>query len=124
MQVGVLGGTFDPIHLGHLLIAEESRLSLGLDRVLFVPAGRPWLKEGQPLSEARHRLRMVELAIASNPHFDVLRSELDRAGLSYTVDTLEELRADLGTEVDCTSSLGWTPLKASTAGRNRSGCWN
>ena len=106
MQVGVLGGTFDPIHFGHLLIAEESRLSLGLDRVLFVPAGRPWLKEGQPLSEARHRLRMVELAIASNPYFDVLRSELDRAGLSYTVDTLEELQSDLGPEVGLHFILG------------------
>ena len=91
MRVGILGGTFDPIHLGHLLIAEESRVSLGLDRVLFVPAGRPWLKEGQPLTEAFHRVSMVELAIASNPHFELRRNEVDRSGLSYTVDTLREL---------------------------------
>ena len=71
MRIGILGGTFDPVHLGHLLIAEESRIKLGLDRVLFVPAGRPWLKEGQPLTEAYHRVRMVELAVASNPHFQV-----------------------------------------------------
>ena len=94
MRVGILGGTFDPIHLGHLLIAEESRVGLGLDRVLFVPAGRPWLKEGQPLTETFHRVRMVELAIASNPHFELRRNEVDRSGLSYTVDTLQELRAE------------------------------
>ena len=101
MRIGILGGTFDPIHLGHLLIAEESRISLGLDQMLFVPAGRPWLKEGQPLTDARHRVRMVELAIASNPHFQVCRNEVDRPGLTYTVDTLEELRSELpaGTEL-------------------------
>lgn len=95
MRIGILGGTFDPVHLGHLLIAEESRVMLGLDRVLFVPAGRPWLKEGQPLSEACHRVRMVELAIASNSHFHVVRNEVDRDGLSYTVDTLEEMGSEL-----------------------------
>ncbi|MCY4367594.1 MAG: nicotinate-nucleotide adenylyltransferase [Chloroflexi bacterium] len=95
MRTGILGGTFDPVHLGHLLIAEESRISLGLDQVLFVPAGRPWLKEGQPLTEACHRVQMVELAVASNPHFRVIRNEVDRSGPSYTVDTLEELREEL-----------------------------
>jgi nicotinate-nucleotide adenylyltransferase len=101
MRVGILGGTFDPIHLGHLLIAEESRIGLQLDQVLFVPAGRPWLKEGQPLTEACHRVRMVELAISSNAHFRVRRDEVDRPGLSYTVDTLEELGSELpaGTEL-------------------------
>ena len=57
MRIGILGGTFDPIHQGHLIVAEVSRIRLGLERVLFVPAGRPWLKEGQPLSDARHRVR-------------------------------------------------------------------
>ncbi len=101
MRIGILGGTFDPVHLGHLLIAEEARIGLQLDRVLFVPAGRPWLKEGQPLTEARHRVRMVELAIAANPHFQARRNEVDRPGLTYTVDTLEELRAEMpaGTEL-------------------------
>ena len=106
MRVGILGGTFDPVHLGHLIIAEESRLSLALDRVLFVPAGQPWLKAGQPLTEASHRRRMVELAVASNPHFDCLSSELDRPGPSYTVDTLEELRADWGPDVELHFILG------------------
>lgn len=106
MRIGILGGTFDPIHLGHLLIAEESRESLGLDRVLFVPAGRPWLKEGQPLTGAFHRVKMVELAIASNPHFELRRNEVDRAGLSYTVDTLQELRAEGEADTDFFFILG------------------
>ena len=106
MRIGILGGTFDPVHLGHLLIAEESRISLGLDQVLFVPAGRPWLKEGQPLTEARHRVRMVELAIASNPHFQVRRNEVDRPGLTYTVDTLAELRSELPAETELFFILG------------------
>ena len=106
MRVGILGGTFDPIHLGHLLIAEESRVSLGLDRVLFVPAGRPWLKEGQPLTGAFHRVRMVELAIASNPHFELRRNEVDRSGLSYTVDTLRELRAEIEADTEFFFILG------------------
>lgn len=91
MRVGILGGTFDPVHLGHLLIAEECRLSLSLDRVLFIPAGQPWLKSGQPLTAAEHRWRMAQLATASNPHFQVLRTEIDRPGPSYTVDTLTGL---------------------------------
>ena len=95
MRIGILGGTFDPVHLGHLLIAEESRIGLGLDQVLFVPAGRPWLKESQPLTDASHRVRMVELAVESNPHFQVRRNEVDRPGLTYTVDTLEELRSEV-----------------------------
>ena len=106
MRIGILGGTFDPIHLGHLLIAEECRISLGLDQVLFVPAGRPWLKEGQPLTEACHRLKMVELAVSSNPHFRVIRNEIERPGLSYTVDTLEELRHELSGDAELFFILG------------------
>ena len=106
MRIGILGGTFDPIHLGHLLIAEESRVSLGLDQVLFVPAGRPWLKEGQPLTEACHRVKMVELAISSNPHFRVIRNEIERPGLSYTVDTLVELQDELSGDDELFFILG------------------
>ena len=106
MRIGILGGTFDPVHLGHLLIAEESRTSLDLDSVLFVPAGRPWLKEGQALTEASHRVRMVEMAIASNPCFQVRRNEVDRAGLSYTVDTLEELGSELPPDTEFYFILG------------------
>lgn len=106
MRIGILGGTFDPVHLGHLLIAEESRIGLQLDQVLFVPAGRPWLKEGQLLAEAHHRVEMVELAIASNPHFQVRRNEIDRPGLTYTVDTLEELRSELPSGAELYFILG------------------
>jgi nicotinate-nucleotide adenylyltransferase len=91
-SIGILGGTFDPIHHGHLVIAEEAREALGLERVLLVPAATPPHKPGRPLSGAADRLAMVELAIVDNPHFAVSRLELDRGGVSYTVDTLLELR--------------------------------
>ena len=95
-RVGVLGGTFDPVHVGHLIAAEEARAALSLDEVVFVPAGRPWFKEGRPLTGAGHRLAMVELAVAGHAHFRVSDAEVRRPGPSYTVDTLEELRAGLG----------------------------
>jgi nicotinate-nucleotide adenylyltransferase len=90
-RVGVLGGTFDPIHYGHLAIAEEVREALGLDRVLFVPAARPPHKLGVELTPAGDRAAMVELAVAGNPAFAMCRIELERDGLSYTADTLSEL---------------------------------
>jgi nicotinate-nucleotide adenylyltransferase len=90
--VGILGGTFDPVHHGHLVIAEEARETLGLERVLLVPAAAPPHKPGRPVTEAAHRLAMAELAVADNPSFSVSRVEIDRAGLSYTVDTLRVLR--------------------------------
>ena len=91
-RIGILGGTFDPPHLGHLLIAETARVALGLESVLFIPAGEPWLKSGQRITPATHRLRMVQLAIADNPDFCVCDCEVRRSGASYTVDTLRELR--------------------------------
>ena len=110
MRWGILGGTFDPIHLGHLLLAEEGREILALDQVLFVPAGQPWLKAGQPLTAAVHRLRMVELATADNPHFEVLLWEVERPGPSYTVDTLERLRAESGAAAELHFILGLDAL--------------
>ena len=95
-RTGVFGGTFDPVHVGHLIAAEEARAALSLDEVVFVPAGRPWFKEGRPLTGAGHRLAMVELAVAGHAHFRVSDAEVRRPGPSYTVDTLEELRAGLG----------------------------
>lgn len=91
-RMGILGGTFDPPHLGHLLIAETARTALRLESVLFLPAGEPWLKSGQQITPATHRLRMVELAVADNPHFHVCDREIRRSGATYTVDTLRELR--------------------------------
>ena len=95
-RIGILGGTFDPIHEGHLLIAESARECLGLDKVIFIPAGRPWLKSGQPVTDPVHRLAMVELAVEGNPRFEVSSIEIDRPGPTYTVDTLAELRRRMG----------------------------
>ena len=96
MRVGVLGGTFDPVHLGHLAIAEEVRIKLDLDRVIFIPAGQPRLRADEYLTPAIDRLRMVELATGDNPHFQVCDIEIKRSGTTYTVDTLVELGQRLG----------------------------
>jgi nicotinate-nucleotide adenylyltransferase len=92
-SVGVLGGTFDPIHVGHLAIAEEVREALGLERILFVPAAEPPHKPDRRISPADDRAAMVALAIAANPAFELSRVELDRPGPSYSVDTVEALLA-------------------------------
>jgi nicotinate-nucleotide adenylyltransferase len=91
-----MGGTFDPIHVGHLAIAEEAREALALDRVLFVPAGRPPHKPSGAVTGVAHRVAMVELAIADNAAFELSRVEVDRPGPSYTVDTIEALAGDPG----------------------------
>ena len=93
-SLGILGGTFDPIHIAHLAVAEEARESLALDRVLFIPAGQPPHKPGQAVSSGEERLAMIELAIAGNPAFAASRVELDRDGPSYTVDTRDALREE------------------------------
>ena len=93
-SVGVFGGTFDPIHVAHLAVAEAARDALGLEQVLFIPAGQPPHKPGRPITAAEHRLTMVELAIADNGAFAASRMEIDRDGPSYTVDTLETLAAE------------------------------
>ena len=96
MRLGILGGTFDPVHLGHLILAEAAAEHLALDQVLFVPAGLQPLKQGRPTAPAEHRVHMVELAIADNPRFALSRVDVDHAGPSYTVDTLDRLRAAWG----------------------------
>lgn len=90
---GIFGGTFDPIHLAHLAVAEAARDDLGLASVTFIPAGEPPHKAGRRISPAHHRAAMVEAAIADNPGFRVSRMEVERDGPSYTVDTLERLAA-------------------------------
>jgi nicotinate-nucleotide adenylyltransferase len=90
---GVFGGTFDPIHLAHLAVAEAARDTFGLRRVLFIPAGQPPHKPGRIIAPVEDRLAMVEAAVAGNPAFEVCRVEVDREGPSYTVDTLQALQA-------------------------------
>ena len=92
-RVGVLGGTCNPVHLGHLIIAEEARTVLGLERVLFVPAGQPWMKEQDDLAAKEDRWEMVLRATGPDRHFEASRIDLDRDGPSYAVDTLRELRS-------------------------------
>jgi nicotinate-nucleotide adenylyltransferase len=99
-RIGVLGGTFDPVHLAHLAIAEECWDQLGLAEVIFVPAGDPPHKQHRSVAPAAQRVAMVERAIAGNPHFRLSRVDVDRPGLSYSVDTLESLRAELGAEAE------------------------
>ena len=106
MKIGVFGGTFDPIHLGHLIVADEAREALGLDQVLFIPAGRPWVKAGTLVSAACHRMAMVEMAVRPTPWFRAVNLDVKRPGPTYTVDTLLELRSELGGEVDLYLILG------------------
>lgn len=91
-RIGVMGGTFDPIHHGHLVAASEVANSFDLDEVVFVPTGEPWHKDGVSASE--HRYLMTVVATASNPTFTVSRVDIDRAGVTYTTDTLRDLRAE------------------------------
>ena len=98
MRLGVMGGTFDPIHLGHLVCASEVAYALSLDRVVFVPAGRPWQKEGRTIAPGEDRYEMVRLATADDERFDVSRAEIDREGLTYTVDTLRAM-SEPGTDL-------------------------
>jgi nicotinate-nucleotide adenylyltransferase len=93
-RIGIMGGTFDPIHHGHLVAADEARWQFRLDEVLFIPTGRPWQKP-EGVSPAEDRYLMTAIATASNPAFAVSRLEIDHPGPTYTVDTLRRLRAEL-----------------------------
>lgn len=91
-RLGVMGGTFDPIHHGHLVAASEVASAFHLDEVVFVPTGQPWQKSGTAVSSAEDRYLMTVIATAENPQFSVSRIDIDRGGATYTVDTLRELR--------------------------------
>jgi len=110
MNIGVLGGTFDPVHNGHLIVAEEVKTRLNLAEIIFVPAGQPWLKADRPISPAEHRLQMLRLAIADKPYFKLSNIEIERTGPSYTIDTIAELRDKLGSEDEFFFILGWDSL--------------
>jgi nicotinate-nucleotide adenylyltransferase len=94
VRLGVMGGTFDPVHHGHLVAASEVAARFGLDEVVFVPTGQPSFKQDSVVSEAEHRYLMTVIATASNPRFTVSRVDVERAGLTYTVDTLRDLKAE------------------------------
>jgi nicotinate-nucleotide adenylyltransferase len=110
LKLGVLGGTFDPPHIGHLILAEEARLALGLGQVLFVPAGAPWRKVGQDLSPRQDRLAMVQLAVGANPYFAVSGLEIEREGPSYAAVTLAALREQLAADSEMFFILGQDSL--------------
>ncbi|MGH2686159.1 MAG: nicotinate-nucleotide adenylyltransferase, partial [Actinomycetota bacterium] len=95
-----MGGTFDPIHHGHLVTAEEAYWQFELDEVVFVPTGRPWMKDHPDVSPAEDRYLMTVIATAANPHFIVSRIEIDREGETYTVDTLRLLQKERGGEAE------------------------
>jgi nicotinate-nucleotide adenylyltransferase len=99
-RIGVMGGTFDPIHHGHLVAASEVGHFFALDEVIFVPTGQPWQKVDRRVAEAEDRYLMTVIATASNPRFSVSRVDIDRPGPTYTIDTLRELRALRGPDVE------------------------
>lgn len=105
-RTGILGGSFDPIHVGHLRIAEEALLALNLERVTFVPAGLQWMKEGDDVAPAADRLEMARLATEGNDRFDASDVETRRPGPSYTVDTLLSVREELGANAEVYFILG------------------
>ena len=94
-RVGVMGGTFDPIHHGHLVAASEVQAWFDLDEVVFVPTGDPWQKSDREVAEAEHRYLMTVVATAANPRFTVSRVDIDRDGPTYTIDTLRDLKAEM-----------------------------
>jgi len=99
-RLGVMGGTFDPIHHGHLVAASEVAQFFMLDEVVFVPTGQPWQKDDRKVSPSEDRYLMTVIATASNPRFSVSRIDIDRGGPTYTIDTLRDLRAERGDEAE------------------------
>ena len=112
MKIGIMGGTFDPIHVGHLIVAEEVLSALELDKVIFIPAGEPWMKADRQITDAPHRVEMVRLAIESNPFFQLSTIEIEHPGWTYTVDTLEQLSKDFDNETRLFLLIGWDGLKS------------
>ena len=99
-RIGVMGGTFDPIHHGHLVAASEVGHFFSLDEVIFVPTGQPWQKDSRRVSAAEDRYLMTVIATASNPRFSVSRVDIDRPGETYTIDTLRDLHAARGPDAE------------------------
>lgn len=99
-KIGIMGGTFNPIHIGHLVIAEEVRCRFDLDKIIFIPAGNPPHKDYKNITAGKHRYQMTLLATIDNPYFDVSSIELAREGITYTIDTITTLREKCDKDVD------------------------
>jgi len=110
MNIGVLGGTFDPVHNGHLGVAEEARTRLNLAWIFLVPAGQPQLKEDRFILPAEYRLQMLRLAIADKPYLKLSTVEIEREGPSYSVDTIAELKDSIGSGDELFFIIGWDSL--------------
>ena len=110
MKTGMLGGTFDPVHLGHLSIAEEAMISQGLSQVIMIPAGQPAFKSNKKVAQAEHRLAMLRLAVEGRSNLHVSEIEIKRPGPSYTIDTIAQLRKSSGAESDLYFIVGWDSL--------------
>jgi nicotinate-nucleotide adenylyltransferase len=110
MRTGILGGTFDPIHNGHLAIAAEAQSYLNLHEVIFLPAGKPWMKADREISPAAHRIEMIRLAIASIPNFTLSTMEIEDEGPSYSVDTLARMKAQAVEPSEWYFIIGWDNL--------------
>ncbi len=109
-RLGILGGTFDPVHRGHIVLAREARNRLALDEVLFVPAGKPWMKSDEALTPAVYRAEMVQLAIAGEPGFSMSGIDLNRVGPTYTIDTVTTFHEKSGTGTELFFIMGWDNL--------------
>jgi nicotinate-nucleotide adenylyltransferase len=110
MKIGVLGGTFDPVHLAHIGMAGEARKALDLAEVVFVPAGRPIAKPGDRVTPAGQRIEMLLLALAGRPYLKISYMEIERPGPSYTVDTIDAMRKRYGDQAGLYFILGWDSL--------------
>jgi nicotinate-nucleotide adenylyltransferase len=110
VKVGVLGGTFDPVHLGHIGMAEEARKALDLAEVIFVPAGQPVGKLGDVVTPATQRVEMLRLALIGKPYFNISYMEIERPGPSYTVDTLDAIKKRYGGKTEIYFILGFDSL--------------
>jgi len=110
MKIGVLGGTFDPIHRGHLAVAAEARQRLTLNEVIFLPAGNPYFKEAAAISPAEDRLNMLKLALRNRPYYKISRLELERPGPSYAVESMTALKSRLDPDDELFFIMGWDSL--------------
>jgi nicotinate-nucleotide adenylyltransferase len=110
MKIAVLGGTFDPIHLGHLAVAGEARWLLALSKVIFMPAGQPYFKDSAAISPAEDRIKMLELAIADQPAYLISRLEVERPGPSYAVDSMAKFKKQLDSVDELFFIMGWDAI--------------